>query len=128
MKGRAPNCPSIGSQVVVRKKARPNLCRGRMEPCQSSRTSKMEMSTTVAANKKVNKRAISSPSRRRKRNEREPAPGRDVDVVATLLNVGQSLLFFSDDFLGEPRVRKSFGEILSVVQHPGDKALQGIAL
>src|SRR5205807_7316217 len=57
----------------------------------------MVISTTEAANKKVPSRAISSPSRRRDRNEREPArgpaPGTVVVVVATLIGSGPELSF-----------------------------------
>jgi len=60
------------------------------------------MRTTDAANKKVNMRAISSPSRNRERNEREPATGPAlgtmVVVVATLLDVVQGLQFLCYDF------------------------------
>src|SRR6266849_9991054 len=89
MKGSAPNCSKIGSQTEVRKKLKPNLCRGRTEPCHNSKTRSKVMSTTEAANKKVIIRAISSLSRSRERNEREPeigpAPGTMVVVVATML-------------------------------------------
>jgi hypothetical protein len=56
-------------------------------------------------------RAISSPSRSRESNEREPATGPAlgtvvvvVVVVATLLNVVEGLQFLCDDFLGKLRV------------------------
>src|SRR6266851_4033868 len=88
MKGRAPNCPKMGSQTEVRKKLKPNLWRERTEPCHNSKTSSTVTRTTEAANKKVMIRAISSPWRRRERNEREPARGPAlgtvVVVVATL--------------------------------------------
>src|SRR5215472_16520418 len=132
MNGRAPKSPSTGFQVVVLKKPRPNLCLGKTESCHSSRTSRIDMRTTVAAKTKVIRRAISSPSLRRDRKEREPetgpALGRDVEAVATLLNFGQSLLFLGDHFLREPRVRKSFGVILTVTKHPGYETLDGVAL
>src|SRR5215470_4352047 len=132
MNGKAPNLSSMGSQVEVRKKAKPNLCLGIEESCQSSRTSRIEISTTVAAKTKVISRATSSPSRRRDRKEREfeagPALGRDVEAVATLLDTGYSLLFLGNDFLREPRVRKGFSKILPVVKHPGHEALDCIAL
>src|SRR5213076_1753710 len=75
MKGRAPNCSKMGSQTEVRKKLKPNLWRERTEPCHNSKTRSTVMRTTDAANKKVIMRAISSPSRSRERNEREPATG-----------------------------------------------------
>src|SRR5215467_2422397 len=81
MKGRAPKSPWMGFQIEVRKKLRPNLCRAKVESCQSSTTSRIETSTTDAANKKVIRRAISSPSRRRERNEREPAAGPALGTV-----------------------------------------------
>src|SRR5580700_2798419 len=71
----------MGSQTEVRKKLKPNLWRGRTEPCHSSRTSSKVTSTTEAANKKVIRRAISSPSRRRERKEREPAAGPALGTV-----------------------------------------------
>src|SRR5215472_6549294 len=130
--GKAPNSPSMGFQVVVLKKAKPNLCLGIAESRHSSRTSRIDMRTTVAAKTKVIRRAISSPSRRRDRKEREletgPAPGRDVEAVATLLNFSQSLLLHSDDFLRKARVRKSFGVILPVTEHPCHKTFYGVAL
>src|SRR5215469_93879 len=90
------------------------------------------MSTTVAANRNMTSRAISSPSRRRDKNEREPArgpaPGTVVGLVATLLNRAQSLLFLGYDFLGKARIRKGFGVILPVTKHPGHKALDRVAL
>src|SRR5229473_8492110 len=79
----------MGSQTEVRKKLKPNLWRGSAEPCHNSKTSSKVISTTEAANKNVIARAISSPSRSRERNEREPAtgpaPGTVVVVVATML-------------------------------------------
>src|SRR5215467_9282990 len=103
MNGSAPKSPSTGFHVDVLKKEKPNLCLGIAESRHSSRTSRIDMRTTVAAKTKVIRRAISSPSRRRDRKEREPetgpAPGRDVEAVATLLfNFGQSLLFLGYDF------------------------------
>src|SRR5215813_5154654 len=122
MNGRAPNSPSMGFQVVVRKNAKPNLCLGKAESCQSSRTSRIEIRTTVAAKMKVIRRAISSPSRRRERSAREseagPALGRDVEAVATLLNIGQSLLFLCYNFFREFRVGKRLSVILAVCEHP----------
>src|SRR5205807_192104 len=105
MKGRAPNCSKIGSQTEVWKKLKPNLCRARTEPCHNSKTSSTVTRTTEAANKKVIMRAISSPSRSRERNEREPATGPAlgtmVVVVAKLhlLDAIQGLQFLYDDFL-----------------------------
>src|SRR5215472_10860828 len=90
------------------------------------------MSTTEAANRNVMSRAISSPSRSRDNREREPASGPAlgtvVDVVATLLNVGQSLLFLGDHLFGKARVRKSFGVILPVSKHPRNETLDSVAL
>src|SRR5437879_7384026 len=132
MKGRAPNCSKMGSQTEVRKKLKPNLCRGRTEPRHSSRTSRMVTSTTEAANKKVTMRAISSPSRRRDKNEREPATGPAlvtvVVVVATLLDVIQGFQFLCDDFLRKLRIGEGLCVILSVRQHPLNEALDGVAL
>src|SRR6266436_8271044 len=108
MKGRAPNCSKMGSQTEVRKKLKPNLWRARAEPCHSSKTSSTVTRTTEAANKKVTMLAISSPSRRRERNERERATGPPLEtvvvVVATLLDVVQGLQFLCDDFLRKFRI------------------------
>src|SRR5437660_11400902 len=132
MKGRAPNCSKMGSQTEVWKKLKPNLCRARTEPCHNSKTSSSVPRTTEAANKKVIMRAISSPSRRRERNEREPttgpALGTMVVVVATLLNAIQSLQFLCDDFLGKFRVGKRFRVVLAVREHPLHEALDGVTL
>src|SRR5438552_17195664 len=103
MKGRAPNCAKIGSQTEVREKLKPNLCRARTELCHNSKTSRTVTRTTEVANRNVIMRAISSPSRSRERNEREPATGPAlgtmVVVVATLLDAVQGLQFLYDDFL-----------------------------
>src|SRR5271169_5692980 len=111
----------MGSQTLVTRKLNPNLCRGRTDSCQSSKTSKIVRRTTEAANKKVMSRTISSPSRRRLRNEREPemgpAPGTVVVVVATLLNVVQRLGLFRDNLFGKLGVGESLGVVLAVVQH-----------
>src|SRR5215469_8740032 len=132
MNGNAPKSPSTGFQVLVLKKEKPNLCLGKVESRHSSRTSRIDMRTTVAAKTKVISRAISSPSLRRDRKEREPetgpALGRDVEAVATLFNFGQGLLFLGDDFLRKARVRKGFGVILPVTEHPGYETLDGITL
>src|SRR5260370_10491994 len=136
MKGSAPNCSKIGSQTEGRKKLKPNLCRGRTEPCHNSKTRSKVMSTTEAANKKVIIRAISSPSRSRERNEREPeigpAPGTVVVVVATfrkfLLDLAESFHFLGHDFLGELRIRQRLGIVLPIGQCPLEEALDGVAL
>src|SRR5713101_3719003 len=100
----------MGSQTEVRKKLKPNLWSARAEPCHNSKTRRRVTRTTEAANKKVIRRAISSPSRRRERNEREPATGLAlgtlVVVVATLsqpvlLNLVDGLQFLGHDFIGE---------------------------
>src|SRR5579863_586362 len=107
MKGRPPNCSKTGSQTEVRKKSKPNLCRGRTEPCQSSKTNRTVMSTTVAANKNVMRRTISSPSRRRLKKEREPTTGpalgrvvleADISSGKRLSNTFESLYLLGDDF------------------------------
>jgi len=65
--------------------------------------------TSDAANTKVIKRAISSPSRKRERKEREPAtgPALGIDGVAvvtffrqSLLNAANGFFFFLHHFLG----------------------------
>src|SRR6266481_1433528 len=108
MKGKAPKWSKMGSHTEVRKKLKPNLWRERTEPCHKSKTRSKVTSTTEAANKKVTMRAISSPSRRRERNERKPATGPAlgtvVVVVANLLDVVERLQFLCDDFLGKLRV------------------------
>src|SRR6266436_7698356 len=112
MNGSAPNWSKIGSQTEVRKKLKPNLCRARTEPCHNSKTRSKVTRTTEAANKKVIMRAISSPSRRRERNEREPATGLAlgtvVVVVATLsqpvlLDLVDGLQFLGHHFVRELR-------------------------
>src|SRR6059058_3970719 len=132
MKGRAPNCSKMGSQTEVRKKLKPNLWRERTEPCHNSKTRSTVMRTTDAANKKVNMRAISSPSRNRERNEREPATGPAlgtmVVVVATLLDVVQGLQFLCDDFLRKLCVGQGFSIVLTIRQHPLNEALDGVPL
>src|ERR1700676_353003 len=87
MKGSAPNCSKTGSQTEVRKNAKPNLCRARTEPCQSSKTKRMVMSTTETANTNVISRAISSPSRRRLKKEREPTAGPALGRVVLVVDM-----------------------------------------
>src|SRR5271167_2750095 len=137
MKGSAPNSPELGSQTRVAKKAKPNLWRARIEPCQSSKTKSKVTSTTEAANKNVMSRTISSPSRRRFKNEREPATGpalgRDVVVVdilcwRKLLDAVEGLYLFGHHFLGKLCVGKRLGIVLPVSQHPFYKTFEGIAL
>src|SRR6267378_472734 len=136
MKGSAPNWPKMGSQTEVRKKLKPNLCRGRTEPCHNSKTRSKVIKTTEAANKNVMIRAISSPSRSRDKNEREPttgpALGTVVVVVATLAAVLLDLVeggqFLRHDFLRKFRIRQAFRIVLAVGQHPGDETLDGVAL
>src|SRR5205814_168575 len=65
----------MGSHTEVRKKLKPNLWRGRMEPCHNTKTSNKVRRTTEAANNKVIICAISSPWRSRERNERKPTTG-----------------------------------------------------
>src|SRR5215831_11271176 len=132
MKGRAPNWSNTGSHTEVRKKLNPKVCRGKTEPRHNSKTNKNVSKTTEAANRNVISRAISSPSRRRNKNEREPATGPApetvVVVVATLLNIAQGLLFLRDNLFGEFRVGKCFRVILPVGEHPTHKALERVAL
>src|SRR5215467_13687336 len=91
MNGSAPKSSAIGSHTFVMKKFRPNLWRGKAEPVHSSKTSSSVISTTVAANKKVTSRAISSPLRSLARNEREPSRGLAfgtlIDGLATFVRV-----------------------------------------
>src|SRR5260370_1404593 len=75
MNGSAPNWSKTGSQTRVTKKCNPNLCRAKAEPRHSSKISSSVTTTTDAANKNVISRAISSPSRSRLRNDREPRFG-----------------------------------------------------
>src|ERR1700689_3162630 len=130
MKGSAPKSPELGSQTLVKKKSRPNLWREAAEPVQSSNTSKQVMSTVAAAKTNVTRRAISSPSRRRSKNEREPQTrpplGTGVVVGAIslenrdyapflkseltldpeLLNLSDLLELLGNDVLGELGVRE----------------------
>src|SRR6266478_130562 len=132
MKGRAPNCSKMGSQTEVRKKLKPNLWRARAEHCHNSKTSSTVTRTTEAANRNVIMRAISSPSRSRERNEREPATGPALGtvliVVATLLDVVQGLEFLGDDFLRKFCIGQGLRVVLSVREHPLNEALDGVAL
>src|SRR6267378_1513818 len=116
----------------INEKLKPNLWRARAEPCHNSKTSSTVTRTTEAANKKVIIRAISSPSRSRERNEREPAtgpaPGTVVVVVATLLDVVERLQFLCDDFLGKLRVGQGLGVVLTVREHPLNESFDGVAL
>src|SRR6266481_5101902 len=106
----------MGSHTEVRKKLKPNLWRGRREPCHNTKTSNKVTRTTEAANKKVIIRAISSPSRSRERNESKtamgPALGTVVVVVASLLDVVERLFFLVVDW----RAKLCVGFGLSVVR------------
>src|SRR5260221_4337139 len=139
MNGKAPKFSAIGSHTRVTKKLRPNLSRASEEPFHSAITSMREMSTRVAAKRKVMTRAISSPSRSRERKEREPATGLGLgtlmDEVATPILAGPCLLYFADglqlfvdNFLGQFGVGKILGEVLPVGNRPLYEALQGVAL
>src|SRR5271157_743467 len=137
MKGSAPNSPALGSQTRVAKKANPNLWRASTEPCQSSKTNSKVMSTTEAANKNVMSRTISSPSRRRVKNEREPATGPalgrivlvvDISCSRKLLDAVEGLYLFGHHFLGQLRIGKCLGIVLPVGQHPLHKSFDGITL
>src|SRR6266849_6171302 len=84
MKGSAPNCSKIGSQTEVRKKLKPNLCRGSTEPCHNSTTSRRVTRTTEAANKNVITLAISCAPQGQERDEGEHVFGlalRPVEVL-----------------------------------------------
>src|SRR5580704_18754491 len=112
----------IGSHMDGTKKGRPNLWRGNTDFVQSWYTNSTVISTTLAANRKVINRAISSPSRIRERKERGPtmgpALGRFVLDIATvscqLLNGIDCLLFLFYDFLGKLRVGETFRVALPV--------------
>src|ERR1700675_3061999 len=105
MKGKAPNCSAMGSQTRVRKKPKPNLCRGKTDCNHNSTTRRIVTSTTEAANRKVMTRAISSPSRSRETNEREPttgpALGKFVLVADTLLDLAKRFGLFCNYFRRE---------------------------
>src|SRR5580704_11350699 len=136
IKGSAPKSPALGSQTRVTKKAKPNLWRARTEPCQSSKTKSKVMSTTEPANTKVMSLTISSPSRRRLKNEREPATGPalgrvvlvvDISSRRKLLDAVESFRLFGYHFLGELCVGKSLSVVLSVGEHPFYEIFDGIA-
>src|SRR5262249_34183267 len=104
-------------------------------PCQSSKTSRRVTSTTEAAKRKVTMRAISSPSAKRARNEREPACGPAlgtfVVVVATkesLLDLADRFQFFFDDWLGQLGVGQLLDHVLAIGERPLKEALDGITL
>src|SRR5260370_35547369 len=132
MKGKAPNCSAIGSHTRVRKKLKPNLCRGSADCIHNSNTSRTVISTTDAAHRNVASLAISSPSRSRETNEREattgPALGKFVLVADTLLDLAKGFVLFCNNFLWKLGVGQGFALILSVGEHPLDKSLEGIAL
>src|SRR5258706_1627320 len=137
MNGSAPNCSAIGSHSRVKKTCNPNLSRASAEPCHNSKISNSVTSTTEMANKNVISRAISSPSRSRLKNEREPAMGPALGTVVVaaiaslngwLLNLSQRDLFFGNHFLRQPRVRQLLGVVLSVREHPVKEAFDRIAL
>src|SRR5580698_9467998 len=95
------------------------------------------MSTTDAANKKVMSRTISSPSRRRVKNEREPATGPalgrvvlvvDISYGRKLLDAVEGFYLFGHNFLGQLCVGKRLGIVLPVGQHPLYETFEGIAL
>src|SRR5260370_41909574 len=118
----------MGSPHGWRKKLKPHLWRGNAEPIPNSKTSSKVKSTTEAANKKVIIRAISSPSRSRERNQREPetgpAPGTVVIVLATfrklLPDLAEPFHLSANDFLGELRP----SERLVAVVPSAERALQ----
>src|SRR5262249_3153114 len=126
---------AFGSHTRVRRKSKPNLCLDRTELCQSSNTMSTVIRTTVAANKNVTRRAISSPSRRRVKNEREPATGPALGtvvlalpMVSWLLDLVESVQFLADDFFRQFGVGQCFGVVLTVRKHPLHKILDRIAL
>ena len=92
--------------------------------------------TTEAANRKVIMLAISSPWRRRARNEREPATGPalgtvvDVDatLVLELLNFADGFHFLANDFLRQLGIGQRLRVVLTVLQRPFDEALNRVAL
>src|SRR5258707_445394 len=131
MKGKAPNCSAIGSHTRVKKKLKPNLCRGSADCLHNSNTSRTVISTTEAAHKNVKSLAISSPSRSRETNEREavtgPALGKFVLVADTLLDLAKRLYFLCTDFLRKLCVCERLRIVLPVRKHPLDKCFQSIA-
>src|SRR5579859_3321295 len=136
MNGSAPNCSAIGSHTRVTKKSSPNLCLGNTEPCHNSKISNSVTNTTEAANRNVTNRAISSPSRSRLRNEREPGIGPAlgtvvvaaiVSVTAALLNLAQRLFFLDDHFLGQLRVRQRWSVLLPAGHHPFKETFDRVA-
>src|SRR5271169_1602664 len=95
------------------------------------------MRTTEAANKNVMSRTISSPSRRRRKKEREPTTGPAlgrvvlaVDILCKrkLLDAVEGLHLFGHHFLGQLCVGKRLGIVLAVGQHPFYESFKGIAL
>src|ERR1700730_114029 len=92
MKGSAPYSSAIGSQTSVNRKRKPNLCRGSAEFVHSCQTSITVIKTTVAANRKVIRRAISSPEARRDRKERESEDG--LAPLTVVLDVATVLPYY----------------------------------
>src|SRR5260370_3122594 len=135
MNGSAPNCSAIGPTLQVKSNSNPNLCAGSADPCHNSKISNSVTSTTEAANKNVISRAISSPSRSRLKNEREPAMGPALGTVVVaaiaclerwLLNLGQRDLLFSDHFFRQLRVRQLLSVVLPVREHPFHESINRI--
>src|SRR5579864_48775 len=93
------------------------------------------MSTTEAANRKVTRRAISSPSRRRAKKEREPTAGPALGTVvlvaamwrrSRLLDPVECLGLLDDDFFWKLCVGERLDQVLSVGDSPLYEALDGI--
>src|ERR1700683_2042556 len=88
MKGRAPKSPATGSQVVVKKKCQPNLCRASVDPPHNWNNSKAVMSRIDDAKTRVIKCAIASPSIKRRTNDFAPKlPGVLPAAVAETLAI-----------------------------------------
>ncbi len=76
-----------GSQTRVTKKVEAKLVARQHRTYHSSNTRRTVIRTTEAANKKVISRAISSPSRRRLKKEREPATGPALGTIVLVADI-----------------------------------------
>src|ERR1051326_4316126 len=141
MNGSAPNFSKTGSQVLVKKKFQPNLCRGRAELWMSSYTSRTVTRKMLAPKISVIRCAISSPARSLRAKARTPpgrtglpdaaASGCDFMVpteVAMLLNSGNLLFLLGHHSFGKWSVGERFAVFLPICQHPTQEITNRIPL
>src|SRR5713101_8158335 len=123
MNGAAPKSSATGSQVRVRKKPHPNLCRGSAEFTHNVCTTMQVIRMTTAAKVRVKRWAIWSPSRIRRSSpcgvQAGPA-GTTSGLTATamLVDLADGLQLHLHDFFREAGVAERFSVCLSLSQHP----------